>query len=286
MSHPVRGVDHAFLLTGDLDRAAALYERLGFTLSPRGLHSLSKGTGNHTIMFQNDYFELLGIVAPVKGNAARRETLKREGDSLQAVACRIEDARAAKAALGEIGLKTGPVADFERQVDLPGGGTAPAAFSTLPFEDEHVPFAHVFMCQHKTRDTVWIPELMRHPNRASGILRIYARSPGPEADAALLARLFAEGSVSSIPGGAELATGPNSARIVLLTAAALAARFPGMDLGGGAARGLVGLSLRSDDLAETARVLERAGIAATQTEDGLAVPPALAVGAIVEFAAS
>lgn len=286
MSHPVKGVDHVFLLTGDLDRSAALYERLGFTLSPRGLHSLAKGTGNHTIVFRDDYFELLGIVTPVEGNAARRETLKREGDSLQAIACRIEDARAAKAALSDIGLKTGPIADFERPVDLPGGGTAPAAFSTLPFADEHVPFAHVFMCQHKTRDTVWIPELMRHPNRASGILRIYAQSPEPETDAARLARLFAEGGVSPAPGGAEVETGPNSAKIVLLTADAIAARFPGMDLGVRPARALAGLSLRSDDMEETARALAANDVPTTKTQTGVAVAPALCAGAIVEFAAS
>ena len=60
MSHPVSGVDHAFLLTDALDEAAAAWRAMGFTLSPRGLHSAAKGTANHTVMFEADYFELLG----------------------------------------------------------------------------------------------------------------------------------------------------------------------------------------------------------------------------------
>ncbi|MFD2856181.1 VOC family protein [Seohaeicola zhoushanensis] len=60
MTHPVKGIDHCFALVDDLDDAAAQYGALGFTLSPRGMHSAAKGTANHTIMFPEDYFELLG----------------------------------------------------------------------------------------------------------------------------------------------------------------------------------------------------------------------------------
>jgi hypothetical protein len=40
---------------------AAAYRRLGFTLSPRATHSAAMGTANHTIMLENDYFELLSV---------------------------------------------------------------------------------------------------------------------------------------------------------------------------------------------------------------------------------
>ena len=86
MTHPVKGVDHVFLMVNDLDESCEAFERLGFTISPRGMHSAHKGAANHTIMFPNDYFELLGMIAEVPGNADRREMLKREGQGLHAVA--------------------------------------------------------------------------------------------------------------------------------------------------------------------------------------------------------
>jgi len=53
------GLDHAVIRVADLDRAAADFTRLGFTLTPRGRHSL--GTENHCMMFGFDYLELLWV---------------------------------------------------------------------------------------------------------------------------------------------------------------------------------------------------------------------------------
>ncbi len=74
MTHPVTGIDHAFLLANDLDDAARRYAALGVTPSPRGLHSAAKGSANHTITFPRDCFELLGIITPTEGvpRGARR----------------------------------------------------------------------------------------------------------------------------------------------------------------------------------------------------------------------
>ena len=54
MPHPIAGVDHVFVLVHDLDESAERYARLGFTLSPRALHSAAKGSANHTVVFEND----------------------------------------------------------------------------------------------------------------------------------------------------------------------------------------------------------------------------------------
>lgn len=285
MEHPVKGVDHVFLLVEDLDRAADAYRRLGFTLSPKGLHSAAKGTANYTIMFPDDYMELLGIVAPTEGNAARRAALARDGEGLQAVACRIADADAAKTALEAMGISVETVGHFERPVPLPAGGTAPAAFATLPFSAEELPFGTIFMCQHKTRDTVWLPELLTHPNGACGLAEIFATSADPAKAAAQIARLFADGSVTGVEGGCRVETGVNSAPITCLTATALATRFPDLDLTGLRVEGFAGLSLYSSDLQMTASCLTENGLTPATTEQGIAVPPASCAGAVLEFVA-
>ena len=68
----VIGIDHAVVVVGDLDKAAATWKALGFTLSPRGTHSAHMGSGNYTIMLDPDYIELLGVLVPTEYNAATR----------------------------------------------------------------------------------------------------------------------------------------------------------------------------------------------------------------------
>ena len=76
----VIGIDHAVVMVGDLDAAAANWKRLGFTVSPRGTHSAHMGSGNYTIMLDPDYIELLGVLAETEHNAPARAFLaKREG---------------------------------------------------------------------------------------------------------------------------------------------------------------------------------------------------------------
>ena len=48
----------------------------------------------------------------------------------------------------------------------------------------------IFACQHKTRETVWIPELMKHANGAKRLKQALVVSPEPAKDAAHLARLI------------------------------------------------------------------------------------------------
>jgi catechol 2,3-dioxygenase-like lactoylglutathione lyase family enzyme len=59
MRAPISGVDHVVIAVHDLNRAQATYARLGFTLTPRGFHTI--GSQNHCIMFASDYLELLAL---------------------------------------------------------------------------------------------------------------------------------------------------------------------------------------------------------------------------------
>src|SRR3546814_18189475 len=59
----LQGLDHVVIMVRDLSIGAQRWRDLGFTVSPRGTHSAHLGTGNHTIMFDDDYLELLGVLA-------------------------------------------------------------------------------------------------------------------------------------------------------------------------------------------------------------------------------
>lgn len=285
MSHPVKGVDHLFLLTADLDLGADRWRRLGFTLSPRGTHSPEKGTANYTIIFEQDYFELLGIIADTRVNQHQRDMIARDGDGLRAIACRIDDAHAARQALADLGISAEPVAEFSRPLPLPDGSTGTAAFAVAHFSKPETPAGFMFMCQHKTRDMVWRPELQSHANTARALAGIAAVSDDPEQAAGRYARLFAAGQVTQAQGGYLVATGPDSAPILCLTPAAAAARWSADALAATPPSAFAAMRVAVRDLAAARAAVVAGGAEVHDGADGFWIAPADTSGVILEFVA-
>lgn len=282
MSHPVTGIDHCYLLVNDLDTSLAQFQRLGFTISPRGLHSASKGTANHTIMLShNDYFELLGVANPTPENAPRRALLQKDGEGLYAMAGRIEDAEEGKKQLKELGVEVSNVQRFDRPVTLPDGSEGVAAFSIFSFPAEKVPVGIAFVCQHHTRETVWLPELMTHKNGAVALAGMVARHDEPEKAANDYAKLFAAGSVAAVAGGWSVDTG--NVPVIFLDADALQHRYGTLETARTPASGFAVLQILVQDLAVTRAVLDASQTPFQPTSNGIAVDPSLASGAIIEF---
>src|SRR5207342_2575161 len=78
MKRAVKGLDHVVVMVDGIDAAEADYRKLGFQMQPRGFHK-KLGTANHLMIFDRDYFEILGIVEDTGFNAERREWLKAGG---------------------------------------------------------------------------------------------------------------------------------------------------------------------------------------------------------------
>src|SRR5258708_36315876 len=119
MTAAIMGIDHVVIAVNDLDRAAAAYRRLGFTLSPRAMHSAAMGTANHTIMLEDDYFELLSVLTPTDRNARWREALA-DGEGVVGLAAATSGALAAHTAWLQAGLSAGDLVAFSRPVERPG----------------------------------------------------------------------------------------------------------------------------------------------------------------------
>jgi glyoxalase-like protein len=278
------GIDHAVVVVRDLDAAAANWKRLGFTVSPRGTHSAKMGTANYTIMLGPDYIELMGILADTEGNAPKRAFLARTGGGIERVAFTTPDAAAGAEEIRARGFEPLGPTDFERPVTLPGGAQSAAKFRTFQWPVDQAPAGvHLFACQHKTRETVWIPELMKHANTAQRIERVLIVSPESQRDAAHLSRLIDGEAHAEADGSFVVSSGADRAQFAFLTREQLSRRYPGVSLAGLPERGGAGLVLVVDDLAAAK---QSAGVPAVTSNGAVVVPSAAANGALLAFVSS
>lgn len=278
----VIGIDHAVVVVGDLDKAAASWKALGFTLSPRGTHSAHMGSGNYTIMLDPDYIELLGVLVPTEYNAATRGFLDKRGEGIERIAFTAIDSAAGAEEIRARGYPPiGPV-DFERPVTMPDGSRSAAKFRVFQWPVDEAPGGvRLFACQHRTRETVWIPELMTHANGARRLRQVLIITPDPDHDAAHLCRMIDRDIRRETDGAIAVPSGADRADFIFLSKDQLGHRYPGVSLAGLPERGGAGLVIASGDLDATGRIL---GAAATRSGTSLCVPPSRASGTLLAFA--
>lgn len=277
----VIGIDHAVVVVRDLDNAAESWKRLGFTVSPRGTHSAKMGSGNYTIMLDPDYIELLGVLVETEHNAPTRAMLAKRGEGIERVAFTAVDSAAGAEEIRARGYEPVGPTDFERPVTMPDGRLSAARFRTFQWPIAEAPGGlRIFACQHKTRDTVWIPELMQHANGAKRLRQVLVVSTEPASDAAHLARMI-DREVRPEPDGAvAVPSGSDRADFMFLSKDQLGRRYPEVSLAGLPERGGVGLVLATSDLATAAKAVGSAGV---RSAGAVCVAPAAANGTLLVF---
>lgn len=281
MTHipPMPTLDHVVINVRDrLDEGAAVYRRLGFTLTPRGYHTL--GSMNHLAIFGTDYLELIAARA---GDVQRPEILE-SPDGLNGLVFGTDDSAATHAAMVAAGVPALPPQEFSRPVALPSG-PRDASFRTVRLPPGTVPDGRLYFCHHLSRDLVWRDEWRHHPNGVVGVARavIMARDPAIWQD--LFGRMFGADATRPIPGGCALTVGLS--RFEVVTPAVLATMFgDAVPDGGGRSDMMAALSFRTRSLDAAAAALATGGIAGVRHEGGrIVVPAASAVGATLEFVA-
>jgi catechol 2,3-dioxygenase-like lactoylglutathione lyase family enzyme len=216
MALPVPVIDHVVINVRDrLDEAAALYERLGFQLTPRGHHTL--GSSNHLAVLGTDYIELLGVMP----GAAGRSDVTDWPAGLNGLAFKTGDSDGLYDTLSEAGAPVLPPQAFSRPVDLGDGRSRDAAFRTVRLEQDASPAGRLFFCHHLTPDLVWHDPWRRHPNGAVGLAGIVIAAADPGAYAALFALLFDEASLRTTAHGAVLSAGLATVEVTTPEAAAM-----------------------------------------------------------------
>ncbi|HYD06197.1 MAG TPA: VOC family protein [Reyranella sp.] len=277
MTLPVPTLDHVVInARDDMDRAADIYRRLGFTLTERGYHSL--GSMNHLAMFGTDYLELIAV--PKNATSGRLDLLN-YSYGLNGLVFGSEDSAVTYAALAKAGLPFDPPSEFTRPVKYTGG-QGDARFRTIRMKAGVVPYGRIYYCHHFTRDLVWRDEWRHHANGTVAVERAVIVEPDPAAGARLYADMFGPEAVRDIRNGKKVVIG--NSRFDIVTESELKAQVG--DAAPDADRRkayMAALTLRTTSLAKAATALEAGKIAFIEKDGRLIVPAKEAMNATLEF---
>lgn len=168
-----RRLDHAVHAVDDLDAAASGYAELGFTVTPRADHPF--GTSNRLVVLDGSYVELVTVTrpdaVPPSGFAADvAARLAGPGPGIAFLVLGSDDARTDRDGLAGDGLAEGEVFSFSRPAPLPDGSSREAAFDLVLTPG--VQGLGVFLCHHRTPESVWHPSATAHPNRAGRMVEV------------------------------------------------------------------------------------------------------------------
>jgi catechol 2,3-dioxygenase-like lactoylglutathione lyase family enzyme len=281
---PITRLDHVVIAVANLDVAAATYRKLGFTLTPRGLHD-GKGTGNHCIMFAKTYIELLGIVdaSGAEGRLAQRVNACGEGGI--AIAYGADDADKTCAALRAADIEAEDPNDLARPLDLDGKRDM-VRFRNVMMPNLTLPGTMQFVCAHLT------PELTRarhgwqlHPSGATNVDKIVLAHDRPHDEVASFESLFGRERTAvqlGVPGQAHAML--DNARITVANRAAIEAEHGADTLGGAPRSGIVGLTIRVNELDAVAAMLDMGRVPHREASHRVIVPASSAHGVFLEFA--
>lgn len=160
----------------DMDRAEALMSQLGFTLTPRGFHSL--GSINHLMVFEGHYLELVGL--PLTTDVLRRDVLE-SPRGLNGLVFQAGDIDSCLSELRNGGLAMLEPQSFSRPVTIDGAELL-ARFRTVRTAPELFEAGRVYYCQHDTPELVWHRPWMSHANGCTGLSELVVVSAMLETD--------------------------------------------------------------------------------------------------------
>ena len=182
--HPQASLDHLVINTHyDIDAAQALFEGLGFTVTPRGYHTL--GSVNHLVVLAGGYLELIG--QPRDSDKVRQEILD-SPVGIDGLVYAVDDIEVCHDRWLALGLDAQPVQHFSRPVQV-ADKSVDARFSTVRLRPGQFTAGRVYACRHLTPELVWRPEWMAHANGVRGISSMLVVDKDPAQAAASYGRL-------------------------------------------------------------------------------------------------
>lgn len=262
----IENIDHPVIASADLEATRQQFERLGFTVPPRGSH-IEWGTGNLCIMFPDDYLEVRGIIDPGKFTMHLDTHLEKHGEGLMGVAFGTSDVKASYAEAQSHEIKTGELRQLRRNFEHPEGWTQPSFELFAPDAEDIEGLMHVVVIQHLTPELTRRPDFLSHANGCIGINAISGTIADVGSCATKMRRLLGSEAVAESDDGV-LLTVPSGQSIRLAAADT---------------SGLVSMTMRVADLQVVADLFGQNGIAFEFDGRNIRISPDDACGAVLLF---
>jgi hypothetical protein len=284
------GFDHVVHAVCDVDAAADVYIRAGFTVGTRNRHPW--GTHNRIVQLKNCYLELLEVAEPEKivphevrffsFGAFNRDFLTRqEGLSMLLLNSRdaIEDARSFEAS----GIGAFDVFDFAREGKRPDGTVVKLAFSLACTRDPTSPDLGLAACQHHFPENFWNPAFQNHANGAQRVSGVVMVALEPARHREFLKAYIGAGEMAAHEGGVTACT--ENGDIEILEPSAAHDLF-GVPIKAGTGMTMNAMRFAVVDLAQTEALHRQNGLAVRRHGTRLIVPPEAAFSATLIFEAA
>jgi len=275
---PMPTLDHVVVNVRDqIDEGLNCWQRLGFTMTPRGYHSL--GSMNHLAILGSEYLEL---IAAAPGDTRRAEILA-ASYGLNGLVFGTEDSGAVYQSLHNAGVMVEPPVEFSRPVEV-SDGVKDATFRTVRLAAGTVSAGRIYFCHHFTRDLVWRDEWRHHANGAIGILRAVIAAREPSGLAGLFGQMFGRDAVQPSGTGYTLALGLS--RFDIVTMEQLAREFTDAAPQDDRAEFMAALTVRTRSLERAAAALGAGSVKGVRREqDRIVVSATATFGVTLEFRA-
>jgi hypothetical protein len=282
MKHGISEIDHVVSVVPNAQRAGALLERVGFTLTPLSVME-TVGVANRLVLFKPlssgtaNFIELMSVLderrlpAPLRPHVAGVS-------GYRWLVLSGPDASAAFEQLNAGGYSFGRPIPIERDWALPSGEVLRLAFNVLLPIDAPIPFN---FCEYKTLEHYLRAEFLGHPNGAESLTALLCQASTPEECLRYFESLWgvtrksaAHGLSTVTPGKVELMVGARASWESALN------RAVAPDSSG---QRMFGARIRVGNLAATRRYFAELNLTVTQSELGLVLDSPLADGTCLVF---
>jgi catechol 2,3-dioxygenase-like lactoylglutathione lyase family enzyme len=285
-----RGLDHIVHAVRDLDAAAALYRRIGFTVGARNQHAW--GTHNHVVQFAGNFIELLTLAEPEKLGSDDlsklfgrfNQSFLAQHEGLAMLVLESTDAAADAAAFATAGIAASAEVGFGREGRRPDGSAVKVGFSLAFARDAMAPEIGYFTCKQLYPENFWNPALQQHPNTVTAIAGAVLVAENPTDHHIFLSTFAGERELLATSTGITLKTPRGEIQVMDPSAFTrhFGTRVP--DISGGARLAAIRLAVR--DLGTARCHLIDAHVGATERMGRLVVPPPVVMGATLAFEAA
>jgi hypothetical protein len=211
------GLDHVGIVGADLDELARAFSGLGFNLTSRATHASGR-TANHCVMLRDGgYMELIATV-PGQSSATMDRFLA-AGPGAHILALEVGNEAPVLDRLRRAG-GTPEASITERDASQPG---AKARFALIMPPDQ--PESRMLLIRHLTRDLLWRPDNVIHPNGAVALTEAVFATDSPAGTMTRLSLLSGRPAEPDPMGGYRIPLARGCVRI--LPRAAAIKLFPG-----------------------------------------------------------